>query len=49
MILAPADGSAPPAVLAKGWRLPEVFSWSPDSKLVVAALGPELGKQQASS
>lgn len=46
MILAPADGSAPPAVLAKGWRLPEVFSWSPDSKLVVAVLGPELGKQR---
>lgn len=46
MILAPADGSAPPTVLAKGWRLPEVFAWSPDSKLVVAVLGPELGKQR---
>jgi Tol biopolymer transport system component len=46
IVLAPADGSAPPAVLAKGWRLPEVFAWSPDSKLVVAVLGPELGKQR---
>lgn len=46
MVLAPADGSAPPTVLAKGWRLPEVFAWSPDSKLVVAVLGPELGKQR---
>lgn len=46
MVLAPADGSAPPTVLAKGWRLPEVFSWSPDGSLVVAVLGPELGKQR---
>jgi len=46
MVLAPADGSAPPTVLAKGWRQPEVFAWSPDSKLVVAVLGPELGKQR---
>jgi Tol biopolymer transport system component len=46
MVLAPADGSAPPTVLVKGWRFPEVFAWSPDSKLVVAVLGPELGKQR---
>jgi Tol biopolymer transport system component len=46
MVLAPADGSAPPTVLARGWRLPEVFAWSPDGKLVVAVLGPELGKQR---
>jgi dipeptidyl aminopeptidase/acylaminoacyl peptidase len=46
MVLAPADGSAPPTVLAKGWRLPEVFSWSPDGTMVVAVLGPELGKQR---
>ncbi|HWN73863.1 MAG TPA: hypothetical protein VNN15_08670 [Solirubrobacterales bacterium] len=46
MVLAPADGSAPPTVLVKGWRLPEVFSWSPDGTLVVAVLGPELGKQR---
>jgi dipeptidyl aminopeptidase/acylaminoacyl peptidase len=46
MVLAPADGSAPPTVLARGWRLPEVFAWSPDGSLVVAVLGPELGKQR---
>lgn len=46
MVLAPAEASAPPTVLAKGWRQPEVFAWSPDSKLVVAVLGPELGKQR---
>src|SRR5881398_1527224 len=38
MVLAPADGSAPPTVLVKGWRLPEVFAWSPASKLIVAVL-----------
>ncbi|HET7417477.1 MAG TPA: hypothetical protein VFJ61_07635 [Solirubrobacterales bacterium] len=46
MVLAPADASAPPTVLVKDWRQPEVFAWSPDSKLVVAVLGPELGKQR---
>lgn len=46
MVLAPADGSAPPTVLVKGWRFPEVFAWSPDGTLVVAVLGPELGKQR---
>jgi Tol biopolymer transport system component len=46
MVLAPADGSAPPTVLVKGWRLPEVFAWSPDGTMVVAVLGPELGKQR---
>jgi dipeptidyl aminopeptidase/acylaminoacyl peptidase len=46
MVLVPADGSAPPTVLVQGWRLPEVFAWSPDSKLVVAVQGPELGKQR---
>lgn len=46
LVLAPADGSAPPSVLAKGWRNPFVFAWSPDSKSVAAVLGPELGKQR---
>src|ERR1700758_2119915 len=41
MVLAPADGSAPPTVLAKGWRLPEVFAWSPDGTMVGAGLGPQ--------
>ncbi len=46
LVLAPADGSAPPSVLVKGWRNPYVFAWSPDSGSVVAVLGPELGKQR---
>jgi len=46
MVLAPACACAPPTVLVKNWRQPEVFAWSPDSKLVVAVLGPELGKQR---
>lgn len=46
LVLAPADRSAPPSVLVKGWRNPYIFAWSPDSKSVVAVLGPELGKQR---
>jgi Tol biopolymer transport system component len=46
LVLAPADGSAPPAVLAKGWRETFVFAWSPDSKSVAAVLGPELGPKR---
>jgi len=46
LVLAPADRSAPPTVLAKNWRDPYVFAWSPDSKSVAAILGPELGAQR---
>jgi Tol biopolymer transport system component len=46
MVLAPADRSAPPSVLVKGWRNPYVFAFSPDSRSVAAVLGPELGKQR---
>ncbi|HET6570182.1 MAG TPA: hypothetical protein VFG58_01680 [Solirubrobacterales bacterium] len=46
LVLAPADRSAPPSVLAKNWRNPYVFAWSPDSKSLVAVLGPELGAQR---
>jgi hypothetical protein len=46
LILAPADGSAPPSRLVDGWRHPSVFAWSPDSKSVAAVLGPELGRQR---
>lgn len=46
LVLAPADRSAPPSVLVKGWRNPYIFAWSPDSKSVVAVLGPELGAQR---
>jgi hypothetical protein len=46
LILAPADGSAPPSRLVDGWRDPSVFAWSPDSRSVAAVLGPEVGMQQ---
>ena len=46
LVLAPADRSAPATVLAKGWRNPYIFAWSPDSKSLVAVLGPEVGKQR---
>ena len=46
LVLAPADRSAPPSVLAKGWHDPYVFAWSPDSKTVAAILGPDIGKQR---
>lgn len=46
LVLAPADRSAPPSVLAKNWRNPYIFAWSPDSKSVVGVFGPEIGKQR---
>jgi Tol biopolymer transport system component len=46
LVLAPADRSAPPTALAKNWRYPYTFAWSPDSRYVAAVLGPELGKQR---
>lgn len=46
LVLAPADGSAPPSTLVSGWRESYVFAWSPDSKSVVAVLGPELGRKR---
>jgi Tol biopolymer transport system component len=46
LILAPADGSAPPSRLASGWRDPFVFAWSPDSASVAAVLGPEIGPKR---
>jgi Tol biopolymer transport system component len=46
LILAPADGSAPPSVLISGWREPFVFAWSPDAASIAAVLGPELGPKR---
>jgi Tol biopolymer transport system component len=46
LVLAPADRSAPPSTLVKGWRNPYVFAWSPDSKSVAAVLGPEVGQER---
>src|SRR5580765_3407554 len=42
----PADGSAAPRLLARGWRDPSSFAWSPDSKSVATILGPELGAKR---
>jgi hypothetical protein len=46
LVLAAANGSAPPTTLVSGWRDPYVFDWSPDSKSVAAVLGPEVGRQR---
>jgi Tol biopolymer transport system component len=46
LVLAPADRSAPPSVLAKPWRNPYVFAWSPDSRFVVAVFGSEASKER---
>ncbi|HET7052688.1 MAG TPA: hypothetical protein VFI09_02075 [Solirubrobacterales bacterium] len=46
LVLVPADGSAPAATLASGWREPSIFAWSPDSKSVAAVLGPEVGAKR---
>jgi Tol biopolymer transport system component len=39
------DGSAPPRLLAQGWRESFTFAWSPDSRTVAALIGPELGRR----
>jgi len=46
LILAPADGSAPPSRLVNGWRETATFAWSPDSRSVAAVLGPEVGSKR---
>jgi Tol biopolymer transport system component len=46
LILAPADGSAPPSRLVSGWREPSTFAWSPDSRSVAVVLGPEIGSKR---
>jgi Tol biopolymer transport system component len=46
LMVVPADGSAAPRVLAKGWRDSYTFAWSPDSKTIVTILGPELGAKR---
>ena len=47
LMVVPADGSAPPRMLAKGWCEPYVFAWSPDSSTIAAVRGPELGRSSA--
>jgi Tol biopolymer transport system component len=46
LMLAPADGSAPPRLLAKGWRDTFSFAWSPDEKTIATIVGPELGARR---
>jgi Tol biopolymer transport system component len=45
LMVVPADGSAPPRLLAKGWRESFTFAWSPDSRTIAALVGPELGRR----
>ena len=45
LMVVPANGSAPPRLLAAGWHEPYSFAWSPDSQTIVTAVGPELGAQ----
>jgi Tol biopolymer transport system component len=46
LMLAPADGSAPPRVLSKAWRDIFTFAWSPDSKTIATVVGPEIGTKR---
>lgn len=46
LMVAPADGSAPPRRLMAGWREPFSFAWSPDSSMIAAVRGPELGRER---
>jgi Tol biopolymer transport system component len=43
LMAVPADGSAAPRTLAKGWRDAFTFAWSPDSRTVATVTGPEVG------
>lgn len=45
-MLVPADGSAPPRVLGRGWHDVFTFAWSPDSKTIAAAVGREIGAKR---
>ena len=45
LMTAPVDGSAPPRMLIAGWREDQVFAWSPDSEMIAAVRGPEVGPQ----
>lgn len=46
LMVVPTNGSAPPRLLATGWRNSYSFAWSPDSRTIVTVLGPELGAQR---
>jgi Tol biopolymer transport system component len=46
LMVVPVDGSAPPRLLAKGWRDSFSFAWSPDSRTIATIVGPELGARR---
>ena len=43
LMAVPADGSAAPRLLARGWQNPSTFAWSPDGRTIATAIGPEVG------
>jgi Tol biopolymer transport system component len=45
LVVAPANGIAPPRRLLDNWREPYEFDWSPDSSTIAALRGSELGKR----
>ncbi len=45
LMVVPSNGRRRPRRLARGWRYPSTFAFSPDSRMIAAVLGPELGRQ----
>jgi Tol biopolymer transport system component len=46
LMIAAADGSAPPRLLSKAWRDVVTFAWSPDSRTIATVVGPEIGTKR---
>jgi Tol biopolymer transport system component len=46
LMVVPADGSAAPRLLARGWQDPFTFAWSPDSTTLATGIGPEIGAKR---
>jgi Tol biopolymer transport system component len=46
LAVAPVDRSAPPRRVLGNWREPSTFAWSPDSSMIAALRGAELGSRQ---
>ena len=46
LMVVPADGSAPPRVLAKAWRDVYTFDWTEDSSTIVTVVGSELNAKR---
>ena len=43
LTVVPAAGGTPRVLIASGWQDQSTLAWSPDSKSLVAVMGPELG------